>query len=444
MTVKAIDLVANGAPWCITDDMMQTIVAVAERTTSPEAVAAQLGRPLDNTRMVTERNGVAIIPVSGPIFPRANLMTELSGATSIEILAQDFSKALASPSIDAIVLDVDSPGGNVVGINEFAGMVRAADKPVTAYVGGMAASAAYWIASAADNIVIDATAQVGNVGVVTRARIAKEQDAVQLVSSRAPDKRPDLSTDQGKAIIQAEIDAVEDVFLSTVATNRNSTVDAMAAHRGRVLVGRHAVEAGFADSLGSFESVIAGLSGQHNRRGTTMSVKTTTQAPEISKATILADHPEIAEALREDGRQEAQAGMSEQLAASREEGATAERARIQAVQEQSMPGHEALVQTLMFDGKTSGPEAAVQVLNAEKATRTNTLQTIRTESPAPVAQPDVVASGEDINLPLEDRCKAKWEASADLRAEFGNSFETYMAYERATSENKVKVLSKSK
>lgn len=442
MTIRAIELIANGAPWCITDEMMDTIVAVAERATSPEAVAAQLGRPLDNTRNVTERDGVAIIPVSGPIFPKANLFTEVSGATSIETLALDFNRALANPAINAIVLDMDSPGGNVVGINEFAGMVSAAEKPVTAYVGGMAASAAYWIASAADQVVIDATALVGNIGVVTEAYIGGSKNRLELVSSRAQDKRPNLSTEQGRSVVQAQLDALEDVFLTTVATNREQAVDDIAAHRGRILIGSHAVTAGFADSLGSLESVIAGLSGQ-TTRGTPMGTNNADNAPEITQSFVAKNHPTIADAFRQEGQASAASAIESQLAAARTEGATAENARVQAVQEQLIPGHEALIQTLMFDGSTSGPEAAVQIVNAEKSARQSTLASIQADAPAPVAQPanDPVAAPAPPNAaPLEERAQAEWDASGELRAEFGSQFGAYLAFKKAEEAGQVKVL----
>lgn len=443
MTVRAIELIANGAPWCITQEMMDTIVAVAERTTSPEAVAAELGRPLDNTRSVTERDGVAIIPISGPIFPKANLFTEISGATSIEILALDFTRAMANPGIHSIILDIDSPGGNVVGINEFAGMVRGAQKPVTAYVGGMAASAAYWIASAADQVVIDATAQVGNIGVVTEARVGGPKDRVELVSSRAQDKRPNMATEQGRSVVQVQLDAIEDVFLTTVAANRGRDVEEIAAHRGRVLIGNHAVNAGFADSLGSLESVLAGLSGK-TKRGTIMGTNTADQAPGINQSFVAQNHPAIAEAFRKEGAAAAATEIESQLAAARAEGAAAETARAQAVQSQLIPGHEALIQALMFDGKTSGPEAAVQIVNAEKAARQSALAKIQSEAPAPVAMPanEPAPTAQDENAPLEDRCKAAWDASAPLRTEFSSNFESFLAYSRAQESGRVKVLSK--
>ena len=96
-------------------------------------------------------DGVAILPITGPIFPRANMMTEYSGATSINTLTDDYRKALDSSDVGAILLLVDSPGGAVSGINAFADIVAAGAKKkyTTAFVAGAAASAAYWIASAA-------------------------------------------------------------------------------------------------------------------------------------------------------------------------------------------------------------------------------------------------------------------------------------------------------
>ncbi|MEE9339944.1 MAG: S49 family peptidase [Methylococcaceae bacterium] len=259
----AINLISNGAPWAITADMMATIISVAERTNDIEALKAKLDKPLENTRQVTHRNGVAVIPISGPIFPKANLFSEISGATSIDVLSLDFNKALNDSSIKSIVLDIDSPGGAVAGINEFSNMVRDCKKPITAYVGSLSASAAYWISSACDQVVIDATASIGNVGIVT-SRKNTDDDIIEIVSSRAEDKRPDPQTDKGRAVIQEELDHLEDVFLQTVAKNMGKTVDQIASYRGRSLVGKHAVKAGFANKLGSLESVIAQLSGKHS------------------------------------------------------------------------------------------------------------------------------------------------------------------------------------
>lgn len=257
-------------PWAITEQALGVILSVAERVNeSPEAVEAKIGRPLDNTRETIIRDGVAIIPVTGPISRYANFFTEISGGTTIDDLAKDFRTALDDRSVRAIVLGMDTPGGAVSGVNEFASHVAAArgqGKPIVAYVGNLAASAGYWIASAADMIVADPTAMLGSIGVV--AGVRKPADSkpgmartVEFVSSQSPRKRPDPETEAGKSQIQSEVDDLADVFIDTVARNRAVDRASVIADfgGGGILVGAKAVDAGMADGLGSLEHVIACL-----------------------------------------------------------------------------------------------------------------------------------------------------------------------------------------
>src|SRR4030042_4747023 len=90
---------------------------------------------LDGTGRVSLADNVAILPVVGPIFPRANLMT-MSGGASVQSLAYDFKAALESNAVDSIILNIDSPGGQLTGIQEFADMIYAANekKPVISYI----------------------------------------------------------------------------------------------------------------------------------------------------------------------------------------------------------------------------------------------------------------------------------------------------------------------
>jgi len=391
MTIRALDVLAAGAPWAIMPEMMDVIESVVNRETSPEAVAKELGRPLQNTRSVVMRGNVAIVPVSGPIFPKANLFTEVSGATSIEMLALDYQKALSDPQVKSIVFDASTPGGQVSGINEFANMAKAANKKTIAYVGDVAASAGYWIVSQCDEIVIDATAMVGNIGVVVGYKTSKDDSARELVSSRAPDKRPDLSTKEGQAVIQTQIDAVEDVFLNAVATGRGMTVDAVAAIRGQVLIGQAAVDAGLADKLGSLESVIAGLSGSmsttgghmaaSDKEGSGKDVPATIEIQALTVSTLKADHPDVYQSVFAEGVASLNLDESQAL------GATQERERIQAVEAQCMAGHEELIASLKFDGKTTGGEAAVAVLKAENELRSSNLNAVQNrEKPLPAVK----------------------------------------------------------
>lgn len=147
--------------WAITSEMLSTMISIAHQTNkSPEAIAKEMGRDMKNTYAVSTRGGVAVIPVTGPLFRHANLLTAVCGATSYELLAQDFNKALNDPNISAILFDVDSPGGEVNGCSELADMIYNArgKKPILAYASGSCCSGAYWIASACDKIMAADTA----------------------------------------------------------------------------------------------------------------------------------------------------------------------------------------------------------------------------------------------------------------------------------------------
>lgn len=264
---NAFDM-ASSQPWLMLPSALESLLAISERLGDPVALQARLGHKLDNARTVAVRNGVAIVPVTGPIFRYANMFTEISGATSTQILATDIRQALDNPAVKAIVLNIDSPGGVASGINELADMIYAgrSQKRIVAYVGGTGASAAYWIASAAHEVVVDDTAMVGSIGVVVEvsvdAETGKGAKRYEIVSRNAPNKRPDLATEQGRAKVGETIDAMAAVFENKVARNLGvapGRVPAMGGHGG-LLVGLAAVKSGLAHRLGSLEGLIASLS----------------------------------------------------------------------------------------------------------------------------------------------------------------------------------------
>ncbi len=264
--------VAAKRPWLIQAEWLETILGIAEGFGSIEALQTQAGKRLDNARTVRVIDGVAVVPITGPIFRYANLFTDISGATSTQVLATDIRAALDNPYISGIALDINSPGGEVAGIHELANMIHAgrARKPIIAYGGGTMASAAYWAGSAANEVVVDATAIVGSIGVVMAYLDTSKRDEkadvrrVEIVSSSAPDKRIDPNTDAGRAKVQAMVDALEDVFISSVAKFRSTTVDRVKSDfgKGGVLIGAAAKAAGMADRVGSLDSVIAELAGR--------------------------------------------------------------------------------------------------------------------------------------------------------------------------------------
>ena len=303
----------TGDPWAITETALHTILEVAARENeAPETVAAKLGRQLQNSYNATERDGVAIIPVTGPLFRYANIFTAISGASSYELIARDFMSALENPQIHSIILDIDSPGGEVNGVSELASMIFEARgiKPIVAYASGDAASGAYWIASSADEIVVSETSALGSIGVVGiyRGKSAKESaETVEIVSSQSPHKRLNPMSDDGRAKLQTRIDAMADVFVSTIARNRDVSADHVLEHYGGgdVMIGANAVNAGLADRVGSLERLITELSSPKTQSPPSEGFFSSTQPKKEKKPMNLeqlkTDHPDLVASLHAEG-----------------------------------------------------------------------------------------------------------------------------------------------
>ncbi|MDN3525644.1 S49 family peptidase [Halomonas sabkhae] len=344
----AFDLAAS-RNWLMTAEALDTLLAVADRQGDVEALEARLGRPLDNTRSVSVRDGVAVIPITGPVFRYANLLTEISGAVSTEMLVKDIQTALDDPSIKAIALNIDSPGGEATGINELSDLIYNArgQKPIKAYVSGQMASALYWIGSAADEVIVDDTAQLGSVGVVLSLRKREDrpgEKSYEIVSSNAPNKRPDPETEAGRAQLQARTDELAAVFLDKVARNRDLPRDEVndRFRQGGIATGALAVEAGMADRLGSLESLIAELAGSsassQPRSNIMTTVKTTAELQAAIEAGTDPKSIKIAEPEAVD---------TDKLKA---EAAEAERTRCKGILDLASPGFEKEVATAIDEG----------------------------------------------------------------------------------------------
>lgn len=323
MTNKRVLQAALAEPWAITAEGLETVLAIAarENVVTPEALEAYRSERVANTQRLQTRGRVGILEVSGPMFRRANIFTAISGGASYDSLALDFQKALDDPAIQSIVLNMDTPGGEVTGVDEFAKAIRAGRerKRIVAYVGGMGASAGYWLASQAHEIIAADTAMLGSIGVrATYQDTSKKDEAagnVEFISSQSPGKRSDISSDEGKARVQRTIDALADVFLTTVAKGRGREKDDVIANfgGGDVLIGAAAVAAGMADRLGTFEGVLAELAG---RGPSSFSSVRNAKVTDISKA----DHDIIVAKA-----------VADATATATVAGATGERARIGAI-----------------------------------------------------------------------------------------------------------------
>lgn len=247
-------------PWAIVDSELDKIVSIATRSNDIEAVRAKLGTKLENTRKVEIRDGIAVIPVTGSIFRYANMFTEISGATSTEILSLDFNSALNNPDVKGILLVIDSGGGQANGISELSSMIFNArgKKPIKAYASGSMASAAYWIGSSADEVIVNDTAIAGSIGAMlsfddnTEAKEKAGVKEMKYISSVSPNKNSNTE-------LQALVDSLGSIFVENVARNRSVNTEFVLENYGKggLFVGKDAVTAGLADKVGTFEEVLS-------------------------------------------------------------------------------------------------------------------------------------------------------------------------------------------
>ncbi|HJV75351.1 MAG TPA: S49 family peptidase [Noviherbaspirillum sp.] len=266
-------------PWAIDPGYLPLLAAIAQRNHSaPELEAAagwakrdyqMMAGPsaikLDGSYRSFVSEGVAIIPVTGPIFPRANLMTEMSGATSCAMIQNDLAVAANSEDVGAILMMFDTPGGAVSGVNATADMMdqMSKKKKMASFVTGTAASAGYWLASQTGEIVLERTGIVGSIGVVVTVPKQVQADSngyveFEIVSSNAANKRPDPSTEDGQAEVRATLDAIEREFIADVARGMGVSTETVIEKfgQGGIKVGADAIKAGMAHRIDSYGATL--------------------------------------------------------------------------------------------------------------------------------------------------------------------------------------------
>jgi len=223
---------------------------------------------------------VAVVPVMGVISHRANMLTEFSGGTSTEILAQDIRQLASDGSIETIVLDIDSEGGNVEGVPELWKTIYEArqKKTVVAVANAMAASAAYHIGSAATEFVATPSGSVGSIGVFhVHADESKaiEEAGIKLTITKAgkTEGNPfEPLADEGKDFIQSRVDEAYSTFVRDVAKGRGVPVgDVRNGYgEGRLLGAKEALDLGMIDRIATLDETIGRYASTARKRSNRM------------------------------------------------------------------------------------------------------------------------------------------------------------------------------
>ncbi|MGC9185845.1 MAG: S49 family peptidase [Thiomonas sp.] len=230
---------------------------------APQAAAAQTPAPMQSGR-------IAVIPIHGSLLKRAMPVQAASGLLAYEDIGAMLDAAIADPGIDAVLLDVDSPGGEVGGCFELAARIRqaAAVKPVWAVANDSAFSAGYALACAASRVLVTQTGGVGSVGVIALhvdQSGADAQDGLRYTPIFAGAHKNDYSphaplSDPARAALQAEIDRLYGLFVDHVAAMRGISADAVRSTEAALFFGPHAVETKLADGVADLPQALQQLS----------------------------------------------------------------------------------------------------------------------------------------------------------------------------------------
>lgn len=370
-------------PLLIDPGKLQTICAAIGNRFNPgldwgmiDPAHARAATRSDTGYMVMD--GVAIIPVEGTLVHRGSTPNSSSGLTGYNKLSQWFRAAMDDTSVRAIMLDVDSPGGEVAGAFDFADEIYNArgSKPITAVAADLAASAGYLIASAADEVVVTRTGRVGSVGVVTaHANWEKAIDkaGVTITHIYAGDHKIDGNPygplpPEVRDRIQGEIDRLYSFFVSTVARNTGLTEEAVRSTQALTYMGDAAVDIGFAARVSTREATFTALSastagGQffmsHQLSEKQMSDKTNppAQATAASAGMTEAEH---------------QAAVAQAVSTATAEATTAERGRIQAIITSESAANKADLASHLAFATDFSAEQAVAILDKAPAAQAAT------------------------------------------------------------------------
>ena len=355
----------------ISQDYIQTFIDTENIKISNENIKAfinesSIDNDLINNSIVKLIDNTAIIKIKGPIFSQESFFSWLMGGINIEAISNYFQKAADSQDIENIILHIDSPGGDVTGINEFAQKVFNArnKKNIIAYVSGAAASAAYWIASAASQIIVDQTSELGSIGVIMGYSDTKKRDEKngiikhEIISSVSPLKRDNAGDDTGKAVLQKRVDDLANVFVSEVAKNRNVGLNTVKENfgRGNEMIGNLAVQSGMADKIGSLDSILDEFSkNKILKRGKIMTVE------KLTKEQIITQYPSITSDLKKEG------AASVDIEAIKIEAIESENKRIASILAIQILGFETIIENAIKDSNITAEKVAFQILEEQKS-----------------------------------------------------------------------------
>lgn len=257
-----------GAPLMIHQAKLEVILSVlGARIGLPETASPTATPPAEPPRVVPAQ--IAVLPIVGSLVRRTVGLEANSGLMSYAAIGQQLEAAVANPVVVGILLDIDTPGGEVGGVFDLADRIHAASqkKPVFAVAAEQALSAGYALASGASRLFVSRTSSVGSIGVLALHvdQSAKDaRDGLRYTTVFAGRRKNDLNpheplSPEALTFLHSEVDRVYGLFVDTVARHRKLSLEAVRATEAGLFFGEQAIHAGLADALGTFDDALEAL-----------------------------------------------------------------------------------------------------------------------------------------------------------------------------------------
>lgn len=257
-----------GTPLLMAPSKLEPLLGVVHQKLSGIQFSSLDADEADEGYEVKVSHGIALIPVMGTLVRRSSYLSSACGMSSYQRIETMVEAAFSDPSVSAVLLDIDSGGGEAGGVFDTARRLRQLSKqhqkPLWAIANEGAMSAAYAIACAADQLFVTSTAEVGSIGVVAchlDQSTADRNDGLAYTYLFAGDRKVDGNphqplTNDARVSIQSDIDQLYAQFVQLVASFRGISEPALIDTQANIYRGAHAVALGLADGVATLSEVL--------------------------------------------------------------------------------------------------------------------------------------------------------------------------------------------
>jgi ClpP class serine protease len=304
--------------WLIHESSIEEMLEakrVAESLTAKdrEAYEARFATQSDaNPEIYRVVGDTANVQISGVLTKHFSYIYSLfgGGSTGYADIISSIALAEQDDSVKQIQLNISSGGGAVDGVLDAFDAIKNANKPVVAVVSGVAASAAYLLASAADKILAtSATDMFGSVGVVQSYFVSDYR--VEITNTESPDKRPDVTTEEGRKAVQRQLDPIHDLLVENISEGRTAAtgkeIDAQIINsnfgKGAVFIAKEAISRSMIDGLVESSEKVGDNENLNTEKASAEATKTDkeTGVQPMNKSELQSKHPEVYQAIVAEG-----------------------------------------------------------------------------------------------------------------------------------------------